>query len=141
MAQSAYPRANAHQDYQTFPRLDSPVVDPSSGMLMPAWHRLLINLFRKTGGAVTPVSTTLQVQSASNGAIQIVGLKTNQVTGAPAQVLEGTVVTEEILQSLIIAPPTGPTDPSPQVFNFVPLPPAPSGFDQASALAMALRPV
>jgi hypothetical protein len=87
------PAPSLQQAQQPFPKLNAPFVD-AGGMITTPWQRLLITLWRRTGGgaAVTPNSAIIQQNSSGGldvfdstsgaflGTIQL----TNQ-PGAPAQ--------------------------------------------------------
>lgn len=44
---------------QDFPRLDTPVVEPTTGIVSKPWHRLFIEIWKKAGGGLLQVAETI----------------------------------------------------------------------------------
>lgn len=83
-------------NYQPFPKLDSPLVDPETGHIQLAWQRLLISLWQMSGSGHV---------AAPNGAVVS---QTSQGAGAPLTVISTS--TGEILGTLALA--NQPGDPA-----------------------------
>lgn len=58
-----------HMTYQPMPRLDTPVVDPATGMLTTPWYRVFITLLRRTGCIGAGDAGQAGVPSIQNGVV------------------------------------------------------------------------
>lgn len=84
----------SHQSPTTFPKLDSAVVDPTSGQLTPTWYRFLLRLWQLLGGNNAPaIQQGVFLASADDGVAEATVYSADSgeviVGGAPTIIATG----------------------------------------------------
>ncbi len=93
---------NAHQEFQPFPQLGTPIVDPETGEADASWYRLLISFWQKLGGKFSEQTTAVFAQQTGPTSVVLRNAQTGVQIG-------GTVSTEDgkgLLLSAIAEPET-----------------------------------
>ena len=106
----AYGNPTQHQNYQNFPKIDTPIADPITGTINEAWLRLLMTLWTKVGGSssqlpyVQYVTVETDVNNNPTGQYNIMSPQSGQSGGTI--VTAGSVSADQmVLEVLSLLPP------------------------------------
>jgi hypothetical protein len=109
----AFNSPTQHQNYQVFPKLDTPLIDSQGNVGLP-WYRLLMTLWTKCGGSFSQLPFVQYVEAEVDSGNQPTGQFAimSPQNGASG----GTIVTEGssgadsiVLEALSLMPPAPPT--------------------------------